>query len=300
MRNIGFVEVGPRDGLQNEKTILSTAQKLEFIARALDAGIKRIEVASFVNPARVPQMADAEAVLEALQNRAGVRYIGLALNRRGVERALKTRVHEVGAVCATTDSFAKANQGQSAEESLAIAMDIVRAARDGGKLGQITISASFGCPFEGEVAPSRVLEMAKRAADSQPIEIALADTIGVAVPAQVADLVAQTKEAIAPIPVRAHFHNTRNTAVANVWAAVGAGASVVDASLGGLGGCPFAPRSTGNVASEDVAYLLKRSGVETGLDLPKLIATAHWLSTLLGRDLPGMVSRAGDFPRPKP
>jgi hydroxymethylglutaryl-CoA lyase len=300
MRQIGFVEVGPRDGLQNEKTILSTEQKLEFIQRALAAGVRRIEVASFVHPERVPQMADAEAVLDALPDHDGVRYIGLALNRRGVERALKTRVHEVGAVCATTDGFAKANQGQTAEESLSVAMELVRAARHGGKLGQITISASFGCPFEGEVAPSRVLDMATRAAGSQPTEIALADTIGGAVPAQVADLIAQAKEAIAPIPVRAHFHNTRNTAVANVWAAIQAGASVVDASIGGLGGCPFAPRSTGNVASEDVAYLLSRSGVETGLDLRKLIDTANWLSGLLGRDLPGMVSRAGDFPRPKP
>jgi hydroxymethylglutaryl-CoA lyase len=254
-------------------------------------------VASFVHPERVPQMADAEAVLEALPEEPGRRYVGLALNRRGVERALKTKVHEVGAVCATTDSFARANQGQGAAESLAVAMEVVRAARAGGKLGQITISASFGCPFEGEVAPSRVLEMAKRAADAQPIEIALADTIGVAVPGQVSELIARARESIAPIPVRAHFHNTRNTAVANVWAAVEAGASVVDASIGGLGGCPFAPKSTGNVASEDVAYLLQRSGVETGLDLQKLIDAATWLSTLLGRDLPGMVSRAGIFPK---
>ena len=297
MRRVGFVEVGPRDGLQNEKTILSTAQKLDFIRRAADAGARRIEVASFVHPERVPQMADAEALLEALPDRPDLRYVGLALNRRGVERALKTKVHEVGAVCATTDAFARANQGQGAEESLAVAMEVVRAARAGGRLGQITISASFGCPFEGEVSPSRVLEMAKRAADAQPIEIALADTIGVAVPAQVSELVARTRESIAPIPVRAHFHNTRNTAVANVWAAVEAGASVVDASIGGLGGCPFAPKSTGNVATEDVAYLLQRSGVQTGLDLQKLIETVAWLSSLLGRDLPGMVSRAGVFPK---
>jgi hydroxymethylglutaryl-CoA lyase len=263
----------------------------------LDSGIKRIEVASFVHPERVPQMADAETLLEMLPERDGVRYIGLALNHRGVERALKTKIHEVGAVCATTDGFAQANQGQDSQESLTVAADIVCTARAGGKLGQITISAAFGCPFEGEVAPARVLDLAKRAADAKPIEIALADTIGVAVPDQVGALVTQVREAIAPIPLRAHFHNTRNTAVANVWAAVEAGASVVDASIGGLGGCPFAPRSTGNVASEDVVYLLQRSGVETGIDLEKLIGTANWLSELLGRSLPGMVSRAGPFPK---
>jgi hydroxymethylglutaryl-CoA lyase len=297
MTRVGFVEVGPRDGLQNEKSVFTTEQKLDFIAHALDAGVRRIEVASFVHPERVPQMADAEAVLEALPEKTGVRYIGLALNRRGVERAMKTKVHEIGAVCATTDAFAKANQGQGADESLTVAIDVVRAARGGGKLGQITISAAFGCPFEGEVAPARVLDMAKRAADSEPIEVALADTIGVAVPAQVSELVTRTREAISPILVRAHFHNTRNTAVANVWAAVAAGASVVDASIGGLGGCPFAPKSTGNVASEDVAYLLQRSGVETGLNVEKLIEVSNWLSTVLGRTLPGMVSRAGMFPR---
>ena len=296
-RSVTFVEVGPRDGLQNELTPFSTAQKLEFITRAIACGIRRIEVASFVNPARVPQMADAEAVLEALPEREDVSYIGLALNRRGVERALHTKVHEVGAVCAATDGFARANQGQTSQESLELAMEIVRAARAGGKTGQITLSVAFGCPFEGEVAPARVLEMCRRAAESRPMEIALADTIGVAVPAQAGDLVAAVREAIAPTPVRAHFHNTRNTAIANVWAAVQAGASVVDGSIGGLGGCPFAPKSTGNVPSEDVAYLLARSGVETGLELDRLIACAGWLSSVLDRPLPGMVSRAGNFPR---
>ena len=294
---VKIVEVGPRDGLQNEAVRFTTAQKLQLITRALDAGIARIEVASFVNPARVPQMADAEALCDALPEREGVSYIGLALNLRGVERALKTKVHDIGAVCATTDSFARANQGQTANESLATACGIVRAARAAGRIGSITISTAFGCPFEGEVAPERVVEMARRAAESAPHEIALADTIGVAVPAQAAELVARVREAIAPIPVRAHFHNTRNTAVANVWAAVQAGATVVDASLGGLGGCPFAPKATGNVATEDIAYLLSRSGVATGLDLDRLIDAAGWLSGELGRTLPGMVSRAGNFPR---
>jgi hydroxymethylglutaryl-CoA lyase len=296
-RSIELVEVGPRDGLQNEAVVFSTAQKVDFIARAIAAGVTRIEVASFVNPTRVPQMADAEAVLEALPDLPGVRYIGLALNLRGVERALRTRLHEVGAVCATTDSFAMRNQGQSSDESLAVAAEIVRAAHGGGRTASITISAAFGCPFEGEVPPARVLEMAKRAAEAQPDEIALADTIGVAVPVQVSELVARVRGAIAPIPVRAHFHNTRNTGIANVWAAVEAGAGVVDASLGGLGGCPFAPKATGNVPTEDVVYMLERSGVRTGLDLDRLIAAALWLGETLGRQLPAMVSRAGPFPR---
>jgi hydroxymethylglutaryl-CoA lyase len=296
-RRIALVEVGPRDGLQNEAVAFSTAQKLAFIERALGAGVKRIEVASFVNPERVPQMADAEALVAALPERDGVRYIGLALNLRGVERALKTKVHEIGAVCATTDSFAKANQGQSANQSLAVAGEVVGVAHRGERTASITISAAFGCPFEGEVAPSRVIAMAKRAAESSPNEIALADTIGVAVPPQVSELVGRVREAIAPIPVRAHFHNTRNTGIANVWAAVEAGATVVDASLGGLGGCPFAPKATGNVPTEDVVYMLERSGVHTGLDLDKLIAAALWLGEALGRSLPAMVSRAGPFPR---
>jgi hydroxymethylglutaryl-CoA lyase len=296
-RSIELVEVGPRDGLQNEAVVFSTAQKVDFIGRAIAAGVTRIEVASFVNPTRVPQMADAEAVVEALPDLPGVRYIGLALNLRGVQRALRTRLHEVGAVCATTDSFAMRNQGQSSDESLAVAAEIVRAAHGGGRTASITISAAFGCPFEGEVPPARVLEMAKRAAEARPDEIALADTIGVAVPVQVSELVARVRGAIAPIPVRAHFHNTRNTGIANVWAAVEGGAGVVDASLGGLGGCPFAPKATGNVPTEDVVYMLERSGVHTGLDLDRLIAAALWLGETLGRQLPAMVSRAGPFPR---
>lgn len=298
-KRVGLVEVGPRDGLQNEPVPFTTLRKVEFIRRALDAGVTRIEVASFVHPKRVPQMADAEALLEKLPEREGVRYIGLALNDRGVERALQTKVHELGAVCAATDSFARANQGQTAEESLSTAMEVVRRARAGGRLGQITISVSFGCPFEGEVRLARVLDMARRAAESQPIEIALADTIGVAVPPQVSERIARVREAIAPIPVRAHFHNTRNTGLANVWAAVEEGALVVDGSIGGLGGCPFAPKATGNVPSEDVVYLLQRSGVETGIHLEKLIAAAQWLSGEAGRTLPGMVSRAGSFPSAK-
>jgi hydroxymethylglutaryl-CoA lyase len=205
-------------------------------------------------------------------------------------------VHELGAVATATDSFGKRNQGQTRDQSVDVSNEIVRMAQAAGRKGQVTISVSFGCPFEGEVPAGRVVEMAKRLTDSRPIEIAIADTIGVAVPPQVSDLVGRVKEAIAPIPVRVHFHNTRNTAIANVWAAYQAGATIIDASIGGLGGCPFAPKATGNVPSEDVAYLMARSHVDLGLDLQKLIETAQWLSTVMGKPLPGAVSRAGSFP----
>ena len=249
-----------------------------------------------MNPVRVPQMADAEGVIAGLPERDDVTYIGLVLNARGAERALATRVDQLGAVCVASDSFAMRNQKQTAAESVGVAVAIVAQARAAGRSGQITIGASFGCPFEGEVPPARVIEMAKRAADAQPVEIALADTIGVAVPRQVAELVERVREAIAPVPVRIHLHDTRGTGIANVWAAIGAGASVIDASIGGSGGCPFAPGATGNVATEDVAYLLDRSGISTGLDLSRLIDSAGWLSVVLGKQLPGRLGKAGPFP----
>jgi hydroxymethylglutaryl-CoA lyase len=295
---ISFVEVGPRDGLQNESVIVPTRDKIELIERAIAAGVKRIEVASFVRPDLVPQVADGEDVVRALADGNGVSYIGLVLNQKGAKRALETKVHELGAVATATDSFGKRNQGQTRDQSVDISNEIVRMAQAAGRKGQVTISVSFGCPFEGEVPADRVIEMAKRLTDSRPIEIAIADTIGVAVPGQVADLVGRVKEAIAPIPVRVHFHNTRNTAIANVWAAYQAGATIIDASIGGLGGCPFAPKATGNVPSEDVAYLMARSHVDLGLDLQKLIETAQWLSGVMGKPLPGAVSRAGGFPSP--
>jgi hydroxymethylglutaryl-CoA lyase len=296
MSEIEIVEVGPRDGLQNESVLFSTQQKLEFIERAINAGVRRIEVASFVNPKLVPQMADADAVSAGLAPRADVIYIGLVLNKRGALRAIEAGLDELGAVCAASDGFAIANQGQTSDESLAMCCEVVRLARQEGRRGQITISTAFGCPFDGEVDPQRVVDMAKTAAAAGPVEIAIADTIGVAGPRDVAELVARVKAAIAPLPVRVHFHNTRNTGLANVWAAVNAGASIVDASLGGLGGCPFAPRATGNVPTEDVIYMLERSGYHTGLDLDRLIETAAWLAGEMGRDLPGMLSKAGNFP----
>lgn len=295
---VTFVEVGPRDGLQNEKTLVSTADKLELVRRSLDAGARRIEVTSFVNPKRVPQMADAEDVCAALPQGKGASYIGLVLNARGAERAIATgALHELGAVCVATDTFAIANQGQTSEESVAAAKAIVAMAQHAGLKGQATIAAAFGCPFEGEVAQDRVVAMAAALVQANPIEIALADTIGVADPVHVAQLVRRVVAAVAPLPVRVHFHNTRGTGIANVWAAVEAGASVIDAALGGLGGCPFAPGAAGNVASEDVIYMLHRAGVDTGIDLSKMIAANHWLGTVMGRKLPGMVAQAPVFPK---
>lgn len=294
---VELVEVGPRDGLQNETAIVSTADKLELIRRAIDYGIRRIEVTSFVNPKKVPQLADAEELVAMLPARDDMTYIGLVLNRRGAERALATgRIDELGAVCVTSDSFGIRNQGQSSDESLAAAMEIVALARGAGRSGQITIATAFGCPFEGRVATQRVVEMAKRAADARPREIALADTIGVGVPAQVSEMVGRVREAVGDLPVRVHFHNTRGTGIANVWAAVEEGAATVDASLGGLGGCPFAPGAAGNVATEDVVYLLDRSGMGTGVTLSQVIGAADWLAGVMGRPLPAMVSKAPAFP----
>lgn len=296
---IEMVEVGPRDGLQNEKHLVSTEDKLALINRAIDAGSRRIEVTSFVNPRAVPQMADAEDVCSGLPEREDVTYIGLVMNRRGADRALATgRIDQLGAVSVATDSFAMANQGQTWKESVEVAKQLVRLGRESGRPSQVTISASFGCPFEGEVPEDRVVAMAISIAEAGPLEIALADTIGVADPAHVARLVARVSKAIAPIPVRIHFHNTRGTGLANVWAAIGAGARTVDASIGGLGGCPFAPGAAGNVATEDVTYMLERAGLSTGLDLDKLIGTNDWLSRVMEKSLSAMVVKAGAFPKP--
>jgi hydroxymethylglutaryl-CoA lyase len=296
--SIEFVEVGPRDGLQNEPEIVATADKLTLIQKAIDAGARRIEVASFANPKRVPQMADAEDVCAGLPHRDDVTYIGLVMNARGAQRAIATRrIDQLGLVVVATDQFAMANQGQTGDGSVQMAQDIIRQANAIDLTAQATIAASFGCPFEGEVAEDRVVEIAKRLSDAWPVEISLADTIGVANPAHVSRLVTKVREAIAPIPVRVHFHNTRGTGLANVWAAIEAGASVVDASIGGLGGCPFAPGAAGNVASEDVVYMLERAGISTGMDLDKLISASTWLSGIMNKKLPGLVSMAPAFPK---
>lgn len=295
-KTIEFVEVGPRDGLQNEPMLVTTEQKVALIERAYSAGVRRIEATSFVHPKRVPQMADAEAVLAALPALPGLTTIGLVLNKRGALRAFETNVSELGAICSASDTFGERNQGQNAAESLASACHIVKLAHTEGRRAQISIAVAFGCPFEGRLKMQQIVDIAKAAAAAQPLEIGLADTVGVGAPGPVGELVARVCEAVSPTPVRVHFHNTRNTGMANVWAAIQNGASVVDASIGGLGGCPFAPQATGNVPSEDVAYMLQQSGIETGLNLAALIETSKWLSGVMGRPLPGMLSRAGDFP----
>ncbi len=294
-----YVEVGPRDGLQNEQVLVSTADKIALIDHVIAAGGRRIEVASFVNPLRVPQMADAEAVCAGLPQHSDVTFIGLVMNKRGADRAIATaRIHQLGAVCVATDTFAMANQGQTCAESITGAKAIIAQAKAAGLTGQVTIAASFGCPFEGEVSEDHIVALAAQLAEAAPVEIALADTIGVGNPAQVSRLVRRVREAIHPLPVRVHFHNTRGTGLANVWAAVQAGACSIDASLGGLGGCPFAPGAAGNVASEDVIYMLERAGIATGVDLSCLITANHWLSGVMNKTLPSMVARAGPFPKP--
>ncbi len=296
VRKVEILEVGPRDGLQNEPGVLSTATKLEFIERLVSSGLRRIEVASFVNPARVPQMADAEQVFESLPRRDGVRYTGLVLNRRGFDRALAAGCEEIGMAVVASDTFNRRNQGASTAESIAEWIDIAGAARAAGIRAQVTISAVCGCPFEGEVPVARVVDIARQVAEAGPCEIALADTIGAGVPAQVTELVHSVRAAVPSIPLRGHFHNTRNTGLANAYAAVEAGVAVLDASLGGIGGCPFAPAATGNIPTEDLVYMLERSGVETGVSLEGLIATSKWLQERLGRTVPGMLVKAGTFP----
>lgn len=301
---VDIVEVGARDGLQNEKVIFSTDQKLNLINKAVDAGLRRIEVASFVHPKLVPQMADAEAVVAGLPDIKDIEYIGLVLNKRGFLRALATRegnkrgVDEVGLVAVASDSFGQKNQGQTGSESISVSKEIIRMAQHEGIGAQVTISVAFGCPFEGENDPQTVIDMALELAEAAPREIAIADTIGVATPQQVEALVISLKEALGDMPIRAHFHNTRNTGIANAWAAYKAGAQVLDASIGGLGGCPFAPNATGNIATEDLLYMLDRSGIETGVDLEKMIALSNEIDISLGRPTPAMVSKAGSFPKP--
>lgn len=297
MAAVEIVEVGPRDGLQNEKVLIATAAKVELARRAIAAGVRRLEVTSFVNPARVPQMADAEDVVKLLGRPEGITRIGLVLNEKGADRAIACGLDQLGAVTLASDTFGIRNQKQTSAESVEVAKRIIAQGKAAGLSAQVTISAAFGCPFEGEVDPAKVVAMARELAAAGPCEIVLADTIGVAVPAEVSRLVAAVKAAIGPIPVRAHFHDTRNTAIANVWAAVEAGASTIDASIGGLGGCPFAPGAAGNVATEDVVYLLGRSGVQTHVDFDALVATSHWLGGVMGKQLPSQLAKAGGFPK---
>ncbi|CAM3401286.1 hydroxymethylglutaryl-CoA lyase [Hydrogenibacillus schlegelii] len=296
---IKIQEVGPRDGLQNERTLLSTEQKLELIHRLVEAGLRFIEAASFVRPEAVPQMADADAVFRGLRRRDGIVYAGLALNRRGVERALQADVDEIHLSLGVTESFNRTNQGTSPEDNFQAflaALADVRGSGDRRRPVTITFSVAFGCPFEGAVDEGRVVEWVRRAAEAGFDEIILADTIGVADPRHVGRLVRRSREATeGRVPIGVHLHNTRNTGLANAYAALENGATTFDASVGGLGGCPFAPNATGNIATEDLVYMFERMGVATGVDLDALIDVARWAEKIVGHPLEGMVMKAGPF-----
>jgi hydroxymethylglutaryl-CoA lyase/(R)-citramalyl-CoA lyase len=286
-------DVAPRDGLQNEATHLEPAVRAELVNRLAAAGVPRIETVSFVNPARVPQMAGAEEVVAGIDREPGVVYAGLALNEKGYDRLAATGLDEVHYAFASTETFNQRNSNSSVDDSLAAAERIVASAHADGIRATVTIGASFGCPFEGAVDPGRVLELAARLVAAGTDELVFADTVGVGVPRQARHLV--TEGVKLGVPVGVHLHNTRNTGFANAVAALEAGATVLDASVGGIGGCPFAPKATGNICTEDLVYLLTGEGVETGIDLDAMIGIAEWLEGLLGRQLPGQVYRAGAF-----
>jgi len=302
-RQIEIVEVGPRDGLQNEKAILSVEDKLEFIRRLETAGARRIETVSFVNPARVPQMAGAEEVSAALPRSDGRSRIGLVLNLRGWDRAVEAGVDEANVALAATDGFGVRNQGMTVAQQLDMLGQIAERAHNSEGAGQgmpklsATISVVWGCPFDGEVGEAQVTAMVGQIASLGIREIALADTIGVGDPWTVRKRVEAARKAAPDAQLRLHFHDTRNTGLANAYAGVEAGVTVLDASCGGIGGCPFAPNATGNIATEDLVYMLERGGFETGYDLDALIETAHWIGGKLGKQPPSRLSRAGPFPR---
>ena len=290
---VGIVDVGPRDGLQNEERALPPGKRSELCDRLAAAGVPRVEAASFVNPKLVPRMAGAEEVMAGIERNPGTSYAGLVLNERGYERAVEAGVDEVRYAFPVTETFARKNQNTGVEDATALAARIVERARLDGVGVSVTLSVAFGCPFEGRVEPDHVLRLASRVAEARPDEIVLADTVGVGVPTQARRLV----EGVLALGVTTgcHFHDTRNTGIANAVAAVEAGATVLDASVGGTGGCPFAPRATGNISTEDLVYTLHGMGVETGVDLEGLIGVAAWLSAELGKELPGQVYKAGTF-----
>jgi hydroxymethylglutaryl-CoA lyase len=300
MPDIEILEVSPRDGLQNEKTLVS---KVELVLKAVRLGAKRIEAVSFVNAARVPQMADAAEVMTALRGEAnlrahGVRLSGLVLNQRGFDRALAADVDEVNFVVVASETFSQRNQGASIQATLDQVARSAEVARAEALPFTVTIAAAFGCPFEGEVEEAHVARLAREIAAFGPAELALADTIGVADPATVERRLALTAEAAPGVALRCHFHNTRNTGLANAYAAWRVGVRVIDASLGGVGGCPFAPAATGNIPTEDTVYMFERMGLDTGYDLSAAIEAADWLGGRLGKAiLPGMLGRAGVFPQ---
>lgn len=296
-RPIEIVEVGPRDGLQNDPVLMPTDVKLEFIDRLIAAGVKRMEAASFVHPKLVPAMADSDTIMAQVPRGKGVRFIGLALNERGMRRALESKCDEVNFVMVASEGFGKRNQNATPEETADLFDRIAVLAHDDGVPVSVTISVAFGDPFDGEVPVERVAILAGRAAAAGAVEIALGDTIGVANPWDVRARIEAVRAAAPDARLRLHFHNTRNTAMANIFAAIEAGVDIIDASAGGIGGCPFAPKATGNVATEDVVYMLERGGYDTGLDLSKLIETAKWLETEgLKHPVDSALAKAGIFP----
>lgn len=295
-QSVEIIEVSPRDGIQNESTVLPTPVKLDLINRALRAGVRALEVTSFVNPKLVPQMADADELSALLPARDDVRFIGLVLNQRGFQRAANAQLGDINCVVVATETFNKRNQGVSVAQTLTDLEAISRLAADAEIGFGVTIAASFGCPFEGEVSVARVTELASRLLSLSPRELALADTIGAGAPGEVRAKISAVRRIAGDIPLRCHFHNTRNTGIANALAAIEAGVARIDSSIGGIGGCPFAPAATGNIATEDLVYMLERMDIETGLDIATLIETAHWLGNQLGSAPPGMLQRAGMFP----
>jgi len=302
VESVNILEVSPRDGLQNESVPFSTEDKLQLIEMALAAGLRRIEVTSFVHPKRVPQMADAEDLVARLPDVKDCIYTGMVLNMRGFERARALyeaghRMDEIGCVVVATETFNRKNQGASVAETLKQWADMAAAAKAAGMRAQITISCAFGCPYEGEVSPARIVEIAREVAEAEPVEICLADSIGVAVPGQITDVLGAVCEAVPHIPLRCHLHNTRGTGLANAMAAIAAGVHTLDASIGGIGGCPFAPGATGNIPTDDLIYMLDRSGIKTGVALQGVIDTSHWLEARLGRPVPAQLPQAGGFPK---
>jgi hydroxymethylglutaryl-CoA lyase/(R)-citramalyl-CoA lyase len=283
---VTICDVGPRDGLQNEATVLEPPVRAELVNRLAATGLPKIEAVSFVSAERVPQMAAAEEVAAAIERADGVAYSGLVLNEKGYERLAATDLDEVHFTLAATETFNQRNANRSVDASVE---ELAKMPKE--RPVSVSISVSFGCPFEGEVEPSTVLRLAERLVAAGAEEILFADTIGLGVPRQVRQLLQGTKSL--GVPVGVHLHDTRNTAVANAYAALEAGATVFESSVGGLGGCPFAPRATGNVATEDLVYLFRGEGIEAGVDLDALIGVAEWLAGVLGRDLPGRVYRAG-------
>ncbi len=298
-RTVEIVEVGARDGLQNQKEMLSTDQKVQFIEQMVDAGIRRMEATSFVNPKRVPQMADADDVMARVPRDRGVTYIGLALNVRGAQRAIDAGCDQVGVAIPASSTFGIKNQGQNIDEMLATWAEIAKTCRDAGVPSSIMIAAAYGCPFEGEVPLETVFMMAERAVQEQPIELAFADTIGVGDPLKTAQITERFREIAPNLPIRAHLHNTRNTGLANAYAALEAGIGCLDASFGGIGGCPFAPAATGNIPTEDLVYMLDRMGVETGIDAARAAQSGLWVGEALGIDIPAYLGKAGGFPEPQ-